>query len=147
MIETQEIIDSIALTRISFYNLTGMLELYRRLGSASEVLSHHAHIRDVLPEASPRLVEAFRDISEPLRRAQIEYEWDMANHVTPLCLADPRYPERLRHCPDAPLVLYYKGSADLNQAKVINIVGTRRCTAYGQDIVRRFLTDLKQHCP
>ena len=51
MIETQEIIDSIALTRISFYNLTGMLELYRRLGSASEVLSHHAHIRDVLPEA------------------------------------------------------------------------------------------------
>lgn len=147
MIETQEIIDSIALTRISFYNLTGMLELYRRLGSASEVLSHHAHIRDVLPEASPRLVEAFRDISEPLRRAQIEYEWDMANHVTPLCLADPRYPERLRHCPDAPLVLYYKGSADLNQAKVINIVGTRRCTAYGQDIVRRFLTDLKQRCP
>ena len=41
----------------------------------------------------------------------------------------------------------YKGSADLNQAKVINIVGTRHCTTYGQDLIRRFVSDLKNYCP
>jgi DNA processing protein len=39
------------------------------------------------------------------------------------------------------------GTADLNKRHVINIVGTRRCTTYGQDIVRRFVSDLRQLCP
>ena len=41
----------------------------------------------------------------------------------------------------------YKGSADLNQRYVLNIVGTRHCTTYGQDIVLRFITDLHAQCP
>jgi DNA processing protein len=35
----------------------------------------------------------------------------------------------------------------LNQQYVINIVGTRQCTAYGQDLIRHFISDLKQLCP
>ena len=64
-----------------------------------------------------------------------------------LVLTDEDYPQRLLECPDAPLVLYYKGNADLNQAKIISIVGTRRVTTYGQDIVRRFVSHLKRYCP
>ena len=48
---------------------------------------------------------------------------------------------------DAPLVVYYKGTADLNQSRVINIVGTRKCTTYGQDLIRRFVSDLCELCP
>ena len=62
-------------------------------------------------------------------------------------LADDSYPARLRECPDAPIIIYYKGTADLNQKHVINIVGTRHCTTYGQDLVRRFITQLKELCP
>ena len=64
-----------------------------------------------------------------------------------LCYGSSDYPQRLNDCPDAPLVLYYKGNADLNQQRVINIVGTRRCTVYGQDIIRHFVADLRQLCP
>jgi DNA processing protein len=39
------------------------------------------------------------------------------------------------------------GSADLNQRRVIDIIGTRHCTTYGQDLIRRFVSDLKQLCP
>ena len=31
--------------------------------------------------------------------------------------------------------------ANLNQQRVINIVGTRHCTPYGEDLIRRFITD------
>ena len=67
--EAQEILNTIALTRINYFNLTGLLELYRRCGSATAVIEHRREIRDILPDASPRLIEAFRDISEPMRRA------------------------------------------------------------------------------
>jgi DNA processing protein len=44
-------------------------------------------------------------------------------------------------------VLYYKGTANLNQRYVLDMVGTRRCTTYGQDLIRRFISDLRQLCP
>ena len=145
--DSQEILNTIALTRINYFNLAGMLELYRRLGSATSVMEHRGDIRDVVPDASPKLVEAFKDISEPMRRAEEEYKFDMANNVESLCMTDDRYPQRLKECDDAPLMLFYKGTADLNRAKVINIVGTRHCTIYGQDLIRRFIEGLRQYCP
>ena len=145
--DTQEIINTIALTRINYFNLAGLLELYRQLGSATAAIEHRNNILDVVPDASPKLVKAFKELSEPLKRAETELVWDMKNGVVPLCMNDERYPQRLKECDDAPLMLFYKGNANLNQAKIIAIVGTRRCTMYGQDLIRRFTAELKQHCP
>lgn len=147
MTDRQETLYAMALTRVSFYNPAGLLELYRRLGSAREVLAHRNDIRDILPEASPRLVDAFRDIDIPMRRAEEELRWDEANHVEPLTIGDERYPERLRHCADAPIVVYYRGTASLNARRVIAVVGTRHATPYGQDLIHRFMADLRLLCP
>lgn len=147
MDNSQEIINTIALTRINYFSLAGMLELYRRLGSATEVMDHRDNIRDVLPDATQRLIDALKDVSEPLRRAEAELEYDEAHGITPLTMNDTRYPSRLRECDDAPLMLFYKGNADLNRARVLSIVGTRHCTSYGQDLIRRFCDDLRQICP
>ena len=80
-------------------------------------------------------------------RAEAELAYDLEHHIQPLTLNDPRYPQRLKECPDAPLILFYLGNTDLNPKRVINIVGTRHCTAYGQDLIRRFVTDLRALCP
>ena len=133
--------------RINYFSLAGMLELYRRLGSATAVIDHRDNIRDVLPDATQRLIDALKDVSEPLRRAEAELEYDEAHGITPLTMNDTRYPSRLRECDDAPLMLFYKGNADLNRARVLSIVGTRHCTSYGQDLIRRFCDDLRQICP
>ena len=143
----QDVIYTMALARLGFHHLAGVLELYRRLGSATELWAHHRDIRAVLPEASPRLVELFRGIDEQLALAETEYAWDEANGVQVLCWNDAAYPQRLKECPDAPLVLFYKGTADLNARRVICVVGTRKCTAYGQDLVRNFVKELEMHCP
>src|SRR5436853_5428685 len=47
------------------------------------------------------------------------------NEIHPLFLTDPFYPKRLLNCYDSPILLYYKGTADLNSEKIIAIVGTR----------------------
>lgn len=143
----QEIISAIALTRISFFSLAELLELFRRVGSAEEIVAHSQHIRDLLPDASDRLTQAFTDIGQALRYAENELRTAESMGVRPLVMGDDDYPSRLLECPDAPLVLYYQGSASLNQKRVVSIVGTRRCTPYGQDLVRRFMSELRSLCP
>lgn len=143
----QEIISAIALTRISYFSLAELLELFRRVGSAEEIVAHSQHIRDLLPDASDRLTQAFTDIGEALRYAENELRTAESMGVRPLVMGDDDYPSRLLECADAPLVLYYQGSASLNQKRVVSIVGTRRCTPYGQDLVRRFMSELRSLCP
>ena len=143
----QEILNTIALTRIGHFSPTAMLMLLREVGSATEILAHHNNIREILPTASDRLVASMKSIDEPMRRAEAEMEFDTKHHISPLIISDPEYPERLRQCDDAPLVLFYRGTADLNAQRIISIVGTRQATNYGQEIIRRFVSDMKTLAP
>lgn len=144
----QEIINTMVLSRINFFHLSEMVELYRKMGSATAVMEHRHDIRSVLPDASDRLAETLAgNIDAQLRRAEDEMEFISKHHIQALTFNDPDYPSRLRECCDAPIILYYLGNAPLNQPKVIDIVGTRHCTAYGVDLVRRFLADLHRLCP
>ncbi|WP_281723828.1 DNA-processing protein DprA [Hoylesella shahii] len=139
--------NAIALTRVNYFNLAGLAQLYRKLGSATEVIAHRNNLKEVLPDASPRLLEAMHNIEQHLRVADAEMEYNARNNIKTLCLADNDYPQRLKNCADAPLVLFFKGNTDLNRARVINVVGTRHCTAYGQDVIRKFITELKKLSP
>ena len=139
--------NAIALTRVNYFNLAGLAQLYRKLGSATEVIAHRNNLKEVLPDASPRLLEAMHNIEQHLRVADAEMEYNARNNIKTLCLADNDYPQRLKNCADAPLVLFFKGNTDLNRARVINVVGTRHCTAYGQDVIRKFFTELKKLSP
>jgi len=143
----QETLNTIALTRVGYFSPTAMLSLFREIGSATEILTHHDNIREILPSASDRLVAAMKDIDEPLRRAEAEMEFCQLHKIQALTINHPDYPDRMRQCDDAPLVLYYRGTANLNAPHIINIVGTRHATNYGQELTRRFVDDLSRLCP
>ncbi|MFW5492626.1 MAG: DNA-processing protein DprA [Prevotella sp.] len=143
---TKETIAMMALTRVGYYNLTGILDFYKHAGSATAIIDHRNDVREVILDASPKLVERIRDCEAHIHRAEEEYEWTQQHGVRILRWGDDAYPQRLAECADAPLILYYKGTADLNQMRVINIVGTRHCTIYGQDIVRHFIDGLREIC-
>lgn len=147
MFDQQETINAIALTRLNQFSLAGLASLYRITGSATAVIDHRDHIRDILPDASQRLIDALSNLSEPLQRAEDEYRYDESHDIEALTMNDSRYPQRLKDCDDAPIVLFYKGTADLNARRVVSIVGTRQCTPYGHDLIQRFCRDLKQWCP
>lgn len=143
----EEIINTIALSSIGYFNAVGLHDLYQRVGSATAVFELGENIRDVLPEASERLQKALTDTAEVKHRAEAELQWCEDNKIQALTIGDERYPERLKQCPDAPLVLYYMGNANLNAQRIVSVVGTRHMTPYGQDIIRRFMQDLRLMCP
>lgn len=141
-----ELFYTMALTRLTNFNYQQALELYRMVGSAQLLYEHRNEIGDIIHDASPHLMAALQDWDDAMKRAEFEQKYMYEHGIRGLVLSDEDYPQRLLECPDAPLVLYYKGNADLNQAKIISIVGTRRITTYGQDLVRRFVSHLKRYC-
>jgi DNA processing protein len=72
-----------------------------------------------------------------------EIEFIEKYKIQTLFLTDQQYPRRLLNCYDAPTMLYYRGSADLNSSKIISIVGTRNNTEYGRQITEQLVSDLQ----
>lgn len=143
----EERLNTAILTRLSYYHLNTMVELYRQLGSATAIIEHRKELASMFPGLPTRVVNDINDASCIRDRAEEELAWAEDHGVAVLCLNDDEYPRRLKEAPDAPLMLFYKGNANLNARHVINIVGTRHCTHYGEDLIRAFVRDLHAMVP
>ncbi|GIV33059.1 MAG: DNA processing protein DprA [Chitinophagales bacterium] len=77
-----------------------------------------------------------------LSRAEEEIRFIEKNHIRPLFFQDEDYPARLKECYDSPLLLYYKGNADLNAPKTVALVGTRNATDYGKAVCEKIIEAL-----
>jgi len=143
----QEVFYAMALTRLTNFNFQQALELYKAVGSAQQIYEHRHDIGDLVGTCSPSLIEALKDWNDAMKRADFELKFMQEHQIRALTPMDDDYPQRLCECQDAPIVIYYRGNADLNQSKIVNIVGTRQCTQYGRDLIHRFMCDLRQRCP
>lgn len=85
--------------------------------------------------------------AEALREAETELDFTDKNKIDILFYTDSDYPQRLADCIDAPILLYYKGSAKLNRTKIISIVGTRNATNYGKGFCQDFIKELSELFP
>ena len=81
------------------------------------------------------------------KKAEMEINFLQQHQIKPLFITDQDYPQRLLHCYDPPSLLYYKGKANLNHAKLISIIGTRSQSAYGKSITEALITALAPHKP
>jgi DNA processing protein len=79
---------------------------------------------------------------EVLSQAEKELKFIRKYKICPVFYLDPEYPDRLKQCPDSPVILYVKGNASLNQKRMISVVGTRKATHYGKDLCSRLIRDL-----
>lgn len=142
----EERVCSIALTQINGIGRIGAKRLIDAMGSAADVF----RLREELPERvgglSTRIVDLL-DCPQAFERARRECEFMEKNRIRCLTLPDDAYPSRLRECPDAPIALFFKGNAELNPLRVINMVGTRNATDYGKQLCVRFLHELQALCP
>ena len=137
----------LALTRVPALNLAALRMLVWEMGSATAVFENRMSLREVLPTAGKNTLDALASMDSHLERAKQELDFCRKNHIRLLGLHDESYPQRLRECPDAPVLLYYMGTADLNARHIVSMVGTRQITAYGKDLCHRFVRDLRELCP
>lgn len=75
-------------------------------------------------------------------RAEQEILFIEKYKIKTLFLTDNDYPKRLLNCYDSPILLYYRGEADLNEKKIISIIGTRSHTDYAKQVTDKLVKDL-----
>ncbi len=79
---------------------------------------------------------------EALLQADIEIAFIQKHKIKTFFYLDEGYPVHLKECPDSPILLYFKGDADLNNDKIISIIGTRNATDYGLEICKQIIEGL-----
>ncbi|MEM8999139.1 MAG: DNA-processing protein DprA [Bacteroidota bacterium] len=79
---------------------------------------------------------------EHLEAAEREYEYLKSNGLQYFYFKDEDYPKYLRHCIDAPIILFKKGNIALAHKKIISVVGTRNITSYGTAFCEQFVEDI-----
>ena len=146
---TEEHLYSLALTQVPGIGLIGAHRLIEAVGSASVVLKEAKRLKDIVPGISAKVTDTLSqcDLSNILRICEAELRFAESNHIQCLGIKDETYPSRLRECDDAPIILFYRGNADLNSLHIINLVGTRHATDYGKTFCDTFIKDLSQLLP
>lgn len=100
------------------------------------------------PELEARLTAVQRERFGPAARrkawqyARSELELAEAQGVLAWGRHQDAFPERLRQCKDAPLVLFTRGTPTWNSKKVLAVVGTRRCSQKGLRWTQSFVRNL-----
>lgn len=141
MTDRSELPYAIALGYLPGKGATGLRKLLLEKGNARKAFQVAVSGEGLL--AFPE--EGAGDVISPeaaLERARAELAWCDRAGVEVLPCTDPRYPRRLLSCYDAPYLLYRRGQADLNPARVLAVVGTRECTPYGLEVTERIVTGL-----
>lgn len=136
----------LALSRVQTSQLAFFRELIGNVGSAKELFENACNIKDIIPDASPRLIEVLSD-RRLIEQAECEMEFIEKNGIKLICWGDESYPYRLAECSDAPLVLHSMGNADLNAKHIVSIVGTRHASEYGKNLCENFVADLAKFIP
>ena len=74
--------------------------------------------------------------------AEKEYEFIEAHKIKVQYFENSDYPFYLRQALDAPILLFGKGHLELENRKIIAVVGTRNMTAQGGDFCKNFIEEI-----
>ncbi len=135
---TEGLLYKIAISLVPGIGSVTAKSLIAYCGSAGQVFSEKERVLRTIPGVGTVLAKNILQ-SKVLTRAEKEVEFITRNAVDAHFYLDESYPQRLRSCVDAPILLFSKGKPNLNCPKVISIVGTRNATEYGREIVDKFI--------
>jgi DNA processing protein len=111
-------------------------------GSAEQVFKTSKAQLEKIPGIGSYTSNAIHQSKSVLVRAEQELIFIENNSIEALFFTDKKFPQRLKNCTDSPVMLYYKGNADLNAQKIVAVVGTRTPSPYGKQTTEKFISEL-----
>jgi len=137
-------LQEIALTMIKGIGGVTIRNLLSYCGNSEEIFKAKKSHLEKIPGIGSKIADIIINHSS-YPRAEQELKFIEKYKIQPLFITSDDYPKRLRNCSDAPALLYFKGKANLNNQKVIAIVGTRNATVYGKQFCDKLIEQLKSH--
>ena len=138
---TDTLFHQISLTLVPGVGNVLAKKLLSHCGSAEAIFSEKKKSLLKIPGIGKVVADAIAD-HEVNERVQNEISFIERYNIQPLFYSDANYPQRLKECHDAPVILYYMGNTDLNSGKILAVVGTRTPTDYGRTICDKIIGEL-----
>jgi len=137
-----ELMYKIALTKvpnIGNVHAKSLMQFFKEPAQIFKASKSHLEKLEGIGSIRANSIKAFKDFDVCIK----EIDFIQKHGIESLFFTDEKYPKRLTNCYDSPVMLYYKGSSNLNASKIISIVGTRNNSEYGKQICEKFISDLK----
>lgn len=115
--------------------------LLEKCGSAQQIFRERKQVLQGIPGIGSVTLSGLFD-NVHLEEAEKEFEFIKENAVGHLFFKDDEYPKLLKHCIDAPILMFKRGNIDFSQRKVISVVGTRNITGYGTAFIEEFMEEI-----
>jgi DNA processing protein len=140
-VNKDEIFYRLALGQVESVGIKSAKKLINHFGSAKEVFRLSSReLMQVQGMAQNRAL-AISGFSQ-WKTVEEEFEFALKNGIEVVSYTESRYPNRLKHCEDGPLVIFVKGEANLSPERMLSIVGTRKVTEYGKQMTRTLVESL-----
>lgn len=116
-------------------------KLIAHCGSAEEVFKTPKNKLASINQISSIIIKNLTDKSI-FEKAENELQYIQNHQIQTMYFQDDNYPMRLKHCYDGPVLLFSAGNIDLQNPRIISIVGTRQITSHGTEFCRKLISDL-----
>ncbi|MBX2983932.1 MAG: DNA-processing protein DprA [Flavobacteriales bacterium] len=143
--DDRQLIHRIALSLLKGIGPVNARNLVAYCGGVDPLFTDHAVRRSLakVPGIGPVLAASIMD-PRVIKAAEKELEYIRKQKLRTLFYLDPDYPKRLRHCVDAPVLLFARGNADLDPPRSVSIVGTRTPTEQGKRLCEELVEGLAE---
>lgn len=142
----EDLIYTLALQRAKGIGDINAKKLISHCGSAKDVLKEKKSIILKINGIGSHTIRHLFD-SKNLKEAETELKYLSSKNIEINYFLNEDYPEKLKHCIDAPILIFRKGRINLEKQRIISIVGTRQITSYGRSFSEKFIKELKEYNP
>ncbi|MEO8237272.1 MAG: DNA-processing protein DprA [Flavobacterium sp.] len=137
----QDLFYLLALLRVDGVGDIMAKKLLANFGSAEEIFKTKTNQIAAIDGVGSVLLKNLKD-KAVFEKANKELEFINKNNIKVSFFKEENYPERLKHCIDAPVLIFSAGNINLDNKRIISIVGTRQITSYGIEFCKKLIEDL-----
>ena len=142
----KELLYALALQKASFIGDITAKKLIRYCGSAEAVFKASDKALENIEGIGSLLINNLKDTS-CIKRAEKELRFIEDHQIDYSFYLDEDYPEKLKHCPDGPILLFKKGNINWENKRIISVVGTRQMSPQGAAFCEQFIEMLSPLSP
>lgn len=116
-------------------------KLIQHCGTAEEVFTSKKANLQTIEGIGSVLIQKLQDKSV-FAKAEAELQFIAKENISFTFFQEDNYPERLKNCYDSPTILFQAGNINLENRRIISIVGTRQITSYGMEFTKKLIEDI-----
>ena len=146
LLKKEDLFHLMALLKVEGIGDVNAKKLISQCGGVTNVFKERKSTLLKISGVGDSIINRLKDDSI-FKRTEKELNFIEKNEIESITFYDDKYPKRLKHCFDAPLVLFLKGKMKFERQKIISVVGTRQMTGYGKKVLEDLFEDLKEFNP